>query len=179
MSAPHVSGLAAILWGIPGNGPAKIRTIIESTSQDLGNPGWDEFYGNGLIQMDAAILHALPSPTATPTSVQSVQEESQAYISPTKIYIPYHTATFTPKLLPTATNTSLSNYSTPDSEIIAANEFVNLTPSQTSQPANIEGENESWIGCLGFLLILIGILLFWLGTRNRKKRIQRMSRWGM
>lgn len=67
MAAPHVSGLAAILWGIPGNGPAKIRDVIEATSLDLGDPGWDPYFGNGLIQMDRAILSAQPPPTSAPT----------------------------------------------------------------------------------------------------------------
>lgn len=179
MSAPHVSGLAAILWGIPGNGPAKIRTIIESTSQDLGNPGWDEFFGNGLIQMDAAILNALPIPTVTPTDVQSAQEEPQAYISPSQIYIPYFTATFPPTLLSTATNTPLASYPTLPPEFIEGNAIV-FTPTQTNQTAIIDnGKDTSWMGCLGIFLTLSGVLLFWFGVRKRRIRLKRMSLWGM
>jgi len=65
MAAPHVTGLAAILLGIPGIDPAHVRSLIESTSLDLGTPGRDVYYGYGLIQMDAAIKAALPTTTFT------------------------------------------------------------------------------------------------------------------
>lgn len=78
MAAPHVSGLAAILMGIPGIDPVLVQSIIESSSLDLGDNGWDEYYGYGLIQMDAAIQLAWPkstptlSPTFTPTITPNV-----------------------------------------------------------------------------------------------------------
>ena len=69
MSAPHVAGLAAILLSIPGNPASAVEGQMESTALDLGSAGWDQFYGYGLIQMDAAIalaLHTPPGPTRTP-----------------------------------------------------------------------------------------------------------------
>ena len=82
MATPFVSGLAAILRGIPGNSAGTVRAIMESTALDLGPAGWDAFYGNGLIQMDAAIQLALPNYTATPTSIeQAPLFLTQAYIS--------------------------------------------------------------------------------------------------
>lgn len=66
-STPHVSGLAAVLMSIPGNAsPSLVKFIMESTALDVGFPGPDINCGAGLIQMDAAILAALP-PTPTPT----------------------------------------------------------------------------------------------------------------
>ena len=70
MSTAYVSGLAAILRGILNNSnPDKIAQEIETTSLDLGVRGWDEQYGYGLIQLDAAIQFALTSttPVLTPT----------------------------------------------------------------------------------------------------------------
>jgi LPXTG-site transpeptidase (sortase) family protein len=70
MSTAYVSGLAAILRGIPNNSnPDKIAQEIETTSLDLGVRGWDEQYGYGLIQLDAAIQFSLTSttPVLTPT----------------------------------------------------------------------------------------------------------------
>lgn len=65
MAAPYVSGLAAILRGIPGNGsPDVIAWEIETTASDLGIAGKDNLYGYGLIQMDAAIQRAMPAPVA-------------------------------------------------------------------------------------------------------------------
>ncbi len=73
MSTAYVSGLAAILRGIPNNSnPDKIAQEIETTSLDLGAVGWDEQYGYGLIQLNAAIQFSLstttpvPSPTLAP-----------------------------------------------------------------------------------------------------------------
>jgi hypothetical protein len=67
MSAPFVSGLAAILIG-EGRPytPASIRSYIESSALDLGDPGWDPYYGFGLIQMDAAYQYALANPLRVP-----------------------------------------------------------------------------------------------------------------
>jgi len=64
MAAPFVSGLAAILRGIPGNDtPYQITKEIEISALDLGTPGRDDYYGYGLIQMDAALQVHVPAPT--------------------------------------------------------------------------------------------------------------------
>jgi subtilisin family serine protease len=56
MAAPFVSGLAAILRGLPGNAsPEQITQELQSTALDLGAPGKDDLYGYGLIQADSAI----------------------------------------------------------------------------------------------------------------------------
>src|SRR5258706_15508042 len=90
MSAPMVSGAAAILAGLPGNNsPPAITWELESTALDLGAPGFDVYYGYGLIQLDAAIQLALPG-TSTPT--------------PTPIYTA--TVTRTPTATPTRTATA-------------------------------------------------------------------------
>jgi thermitase len=75
MAAPFVSGLAAILIGQPGNYNAGlVREQIRSSALDLGSPGWDAYYGHGLIQMDAALalVPATPTPTLTPADTPSV-----------------------------------------------------------------------------------------------------------
>ena len=59
MAAPFVAGLAAILRGLPGdNSPDQIAQRLETSALDLGTPGRDDYYGYGLIQMDAAIKSA-------------------------------------------------------------------------------------------------------------------------
>lgn len=56
MSAPFVSGLAAIVSGIPGYAsPALVESVLETTALDLGAAGRDDYYGYGLIQMDQAL----------------------------------------------------------------------------------------------------------------------------
>ena len=55
MAAPHVTGLAALLMaqgyaGRDSSGEEIIRKILRETALDLGEPGWDQYYGYGLIQ---------------------------------------------------------------------------------------------------------------------------------
>ncbi len=73
MSTAFVSGLAAILRGLPTYiSPDQIADIINSTTLDLGAPGKDDLYGFGLIQMDSAIVsfQATPTPTPSPTATR-------------------------------------------------------------------------------------------------------------
>ncbi|MGC8780520.1 MAG: S8 family serine peptidase, partial [Anaerolineae bacterium] len=48
MAAPHVSGLAALIWSVnPTLSPAQVRDIIQSTAVDKGAAGFDPYYGWG------------------------------------------------------------------------------------------------------------------------------------
>lgn len=67
MATGYVSGLAAILVGVSPQSPAAIKSAIQNTALDLGTAGKDDFYGWGLIQMDAAIRRVLPTATPPPT----------------------------------------------------------------------------------------------------------------
>ena len=56
MASPHVAGLAALIMSqVPGVSPATVERIIRSTAKDLGDPGRDNSFGNGLIQPRAAL----------------------------------------------------------------------------------------------------------------------------
>lgn len=56
MSAPHVSGVAALLWSHhPTCTATQIRYVMACTAQDLGARGHDHFYGYGLVQAQAAL----------------------------------------------------------------------------------------------------------------------------
>ncbi|MBL8100279.1 MAG: S8 family serine peptidase [Anaerolineales bacterium] len=165
MSAPHVSGLAAILWGIPGNGPASVRSIIESTARDLGSPGWDPYFGNGLIQMDAAILQTLPSTTSSPTIIVEL-EPVQTTVAPPQKPILTNATAFTETLTFSISQTPFT--------LASANET--LTPTQLMNTVTAEPEvyttaqaDDNWIGCCGVLLLLLGIFLFLMNFKSRKK----------
>lgn len=70
-SAPMVSGLAAILCGIIPFCPInQIEDAIVNSVVDLGEPGWDPFFGYGLIQVDSAIKYAsrFITPSVLPTT---------------------------------------------------------------------------------------------------------------
>ncbi|MGD2060273.1 MAG: S8 family serine peptidase [Acidimicrobiia bacterium] len=66
MAAPHVSGAAALLKSIaPALDSVGVREVLEATALDLGPAGWDNEYGNGLIQIADAI-EFLTTPDTTP-----------------------------------------------------------------------------------------------------------------
>lgn len=50
MAAPHVAGVAALLFSqSPGRTAAEVRSLLESYARDLGPAGWDPTYGHGLL----------------------------------------------------------------------------------------------------------------------------------
>lgn len=55
MAAPHVSGLASLLVEQVGRNPGRIKTLIQQSADDLGQPGTDPFYGKGRINVGNAV----------------------------------------------------------------------------------------------------------------------------
>jgi thermitase len=176
MAAPHVSGLAALLWGIPGNGPTRIRALIEASTLDLGSPGWDVFFGSGLIQMDAAILPALP--TATPEATKTL-EPTQTTVSLQRIDPPPHVIAVTTTLIPAAsqvpspfqTASQAPFYIASETQPPASDNMTTATLTAQVHAAEEVGGND-WLGCSGVGLILLGVFLFWLAKSDQKRRFR-------
>jgi serine protease len=59
MAAPHVSGTAALVIASkrlgPRPSPLVLERHLETTARDLGRPGFDPRYGNGLLDAAAAL----------------------------------------------------------------------------------------------------------------------------
>lgn len=56
MAAPHVSGLAAlIVENVGKDKPSQVKSILQQSADDLGQPGTDPIYGKGRINVPAAI----------------------------------------------------------------------------------------------------------------------------
>ena len=67
MACPHVAGLAALMLDVnPALTVPEIETILITTTVDLGAPGRDDIFGNGLIQADRALAAAAGQSSATP-----------------------------------------------------------------------------------------------------------------
>lgn len=66
MAAPHVAGLAALIWGArPALTAAQVRAQIRNTAVDLGTAGRDIKFGYGRIDAGAALLQLPLNPAAT------------------------------------------------------------------------------------------------------------------
>lgn len=79
-ATPFVAGLAALLHAAkPGISPVEVEAAITRTARDLGDPGWDKYFGWGHIDA-AAALAAIGTPTpsdpepATPPAEDSAPE---------------------------------------------------------------------------------------------------------
>jgi serine protease len=58
MATPHVAAIAALVKSLhPAYTNAQVRNAIESSCRDLGSPGYDTTFGNGLVNAAAAITH--------------------------------------------------------------------------------------------------------------------------
>lgn len=61
MATPHVAGVAALIIAAQGEiTPDEVREILSNTSEDLGDSGWDQYYGYGLVDAQAAFEYMEP-----------------------------------------------------------------------------------------------------------------------
>lgn len=57
-ACPHVAGTAALVIAIhPGYTNEDVRRVLRITAEDLGLPGWDPYYGYGMVDALAAVLY--------------------------------------------------------------------------------------------------------------------------
>ena len=77
MAAPQVSAVAALVASRGVADRTDIEALVLSTAEDLGPAGWDEQYGNGLVQAGAAVRAPIPSEPVTeePVLTEPVTEE--------------------------------------------------------------------------------------------------------
>ncbi|MFH1894234.1 MAG: S8 family serine peptidase [Candidatus Zixiibacteriota bacterium] len=74
MASPHVAGVAALLLAKDGSlTPQQVRDAIEGSAEDLGAAGWDQSFGYGLVDANAALQSLTPTPpvanfSGSPTS---------------------------------------------------------------------------------------------------------------
>lgn len=57
MACPHVSGVAALILAVyPTYTNDQVRQTLWNTAEDLGAPGWDMYFGYGLVDAEAAVV---------------------------------------------------------------------------------------------------------------------------
>ncbi|MBN1451973.1 MAG: peptidase S8 [Anaerolineales bacterium] len=170
MSAPFVTGLVAILYGLPGNAsPDGIAWQMESTALDIESAGWDQYSGYGLIQMDAAIRAALPQPIPPQLEPKFpfMPGSRQGFPFPTFTLPSASTKTSTPETGQPVSVTPTPSYTpTGRPEVIALD-----TAGKEMQAAESTTSPNLLMPCLGILLIILGIILFLAsGPMRRKSR---------
>jgi len=74
-SAPIAAGVAALMFSVnPSLTPSQVEQILEATAVDLGDPGYDIYYGWGRVDAYAALKMASgvspPPPDTNPPSVK-------------------------------------------------------------------------------------------------------------
>jgi subtilisin family serine protease len=72
-AVPFVSSLAALLLSVNDDyTPDQLVTVMRETSTDLGDSGWDKYYGYGCINFSAALEYAQEETSANGTNSYTV-----------------------------------------------------------------------------------------------------------
>ncbi|HXH39065.1 MAG TPA: S8 family serine peptidase [Thermoanaerobaculia bacterium] len=67
MACPHAVGAAALVWAVSPNSTAtNVATALEQSAKDLGDPGRDDTYGFGLVDVLAAAKQLNPAAFSAP-----------------------------------------------------------------------------------------------------------------
>lgn len=73
-AAPFVSGLAGLILSIDSSlSPAEVEAIIQQGAEDLGEPGWDPYYGWGRINLTDSLTLLGDQPPAKDTTPPEVE----------------------------------------------------------------------------------------------------------
>lgn len=141
MATPFVSGVVALIKAAnPSLAPAAITNILQQTATDLGNPGFDNNYGYGLVNADKAVSMALngtsssPAPVPTPTPI------------PVPVPIPVPSPTPTPAPIIPGANLALNRPATASSvEGFTRTADKAFDGSSSTRWASQEGIDPQWI----------------------------------
>jgi subtilisin family serine protease len=122
LAAAHVSGLAALIWSVnPHLTHDQVEDIITSTAVDLGEPGWDEYFGWGRIDASAAVMTTTHYLEVEPANVLDLGRVCDYGISPSRTITNPNTNASTWRAMPTDDWLSISGPEglTPSSAIVS------------------------------------------------------------
>ncbi|MFA5032115.1 MAG: S8/S53 family peptidase [bacterium] len=75
-ATPNAAGAAALIWSLKSSlTNQQLRTLMENTATDLGTAGWDKQYGNGKVNIAAALAGGTIAPD---TGIINVQNQGGA-----------------------------------------------------------------------------------------------------
>ncbi len=84
-STPAAAGVAALVLSVkPGLSAPALVSLLEQNADDLGTPGWDQYFGYGQVNAYRSVLAAgTPTPDTTPPSVSISSPANGATVSGT------------------------------------------------------------------------------------------------
>jgi len=83
MATPYVAGLAALVFArYPSYTPDQVAAAIMDNAVDLGDPGWDAYYGCGRIDAEATVKNGAPGATPACRSGPWTQERPLGALRP-------------------------------------------------------------------------------------------------
>jgi subtilisin family serine protease len=72
MACPAVAGLAGLVWSLNlSMTNTQVRSMIELGSDDLGTPGFDQYFGNGRINVYKTIIRVNPIISHIPSDTEN------------------------------------------------------------------------------------------------------------
>ncbi len=72
MASPHTAGLVALMYSVDQSiSPQEVRDLLRNNAKDLGDPGFDIYYGWGRIDA-AATIQAMSAPTCLDLTVDQL-----------------------------------------------------------------------------------------------------------
>jgi len=75
MACPHVAGVAALIRSVfPSWTTDQVRERLHNAVDDLGDPGWDQFYGYGLTNAYKAVLQPEEHDIKTTMTIESIPQ---------------------------------------------------------------------------------------------------------
>jgi subtilisin family serine protease len=75
MASPHVAGVAALLKSLGVDDPVKVRALLHDSAVDLGDDGWDTYFGYGRLDAATAVRLALEDLGEIPDEEEPDEEE--------------------------------------------------------------------------------------------------------
>ena len=127
-AAAHVSGVVALMQSMSGGilSPTQVDQILKQTALDLGDIGWDPYYGYGLINANSAVI---ASSQATIATAEALFLSSGLFLSPIPRFFP------TPQIFNpiSPTQTQSNPIATINGELTPLNPIYSSPYLQTSQ----------------------------------------------
>ena len=78
-ASPVAAGVVALIMGAnPGLSPNEVEAILEDSADDLGNNGWDKYFGHGRVNAGVAVMLAAGT-SAADTQAPGVTITTPAY----------------------------------------------------------------------------------------------------